>query len=123
MSWFRRNATPRNVNTADATPAPPSTPAVPAAPVAPVAPVPPVAPQAPAATTPPPYPTTIVSTMMDFPLTLAHAFDRARRYHADREIVTVTQDGVERTTYGEVCRRSLLLAGALEHLGIHQGDR
>ncbi|MGZ3663316.1 MAG: long-chain fatty acid--CoA ligase [Ktedonobacterales bacterium] len=120
MSWFRRNATPRNANTADATPA---SPAAPSTPTVPVAPATPVAPQAPAATTPPPYPTTIVSTMMDFPLTLAHAFDRARRYHADREIVTVTQDGVERTTYGEVCRRSLLLAGALEHLGIHQGDR
>src|SRR5205809_767898 len=117
MSWFRRNATPRNVNTADATPAPPATPSTPTVPAAPGAP------QAPAAATPQPYPTTIVSTMMDFPLTLAHAFDRARRYHADREIVTVTQDGVERTTYGEVCRRSLLLAGALEHIGIHQGDR
>ncbi|MGZ3674812.1 MAG: hypothetical protein ACXVCO_10925, partial [Ktedonobacterales bacterium] len=94
MSWFRRNATPRNANTADATPA---SPAAPSTPTVPVAPATPVAPQAPAATTPPPYPTTIVSTMMDFPLTLAHAFDRARRYHADREIVTVTQDGVERT--------------------------
>ena len=83
----------------------------------------PTAPQPSPAPEPPPYPTAIVSTMMDFPLTLAHAFDRARRYHADREIVTLTQDGVERTTYGEVCRRSLQLAGALEHLGIHQGDR
>lgn len=120
MSWFRRNATPRDVNAPGATPNPPVAPATLTAPAAPQMPV---APQMPAAPTPEPYPTPIVSTMMDFPLTLTHAFDRARRYHANREIVTLTQDGVERTTYGEVCSRSLLLAGAMEHLGIHQGDR
>ena len=75
------------------------------------------------ATTPAPYPLTIAATMMDFPLTLQHAFDRAERYFARREIFTVTADGYERSTYGEVCRRARRVAGALERLGVHKGDR
>lgn len=70
-----------------------------------------------------PHRTTITTTMMDFPLTLVHAFDRAQRYFANREIVTVTADGYDRSTYGEVCRRVLKMAGAMERLGVHRGDR
>lgn len=97
MSWFRRNASP------------PSSTTTPTSAVL--------------SATPAPYPTSITSTMMDFPLTLVHAFDRAQRYFANRELVNVTADGFERTTYGAVCARSLQLAGALERLGIHRGDR
>jgi fatty-acyl-CoA synthase len=61
--------------------------------------------------------------MMDYPLTLQYAADRAKNYFANREIVTLTADGYDRTTYGQVYDRSRQMASALEKLGIRQGDR
>lgn len=106
MSWFRRQeARPAQTPpTAAASPAavPPSTPSVlPAA--------------APAIA--------FESTMMDYPLTLQHIFARAQKLFAQREIVTVTADGTDRTTLGALCERSTRLAAALATLGIRQGDR
>lgn len=61
--------------------------------------------------------------MMDYPLTLQYAANRAKNYFADREIVTLTADGYDRTTYGQVYDRSRQLSSALEKLGVKQGDR
>ena len=61
--------------------------------------------------------------MMDFPLTLQYGADRAKNYFANREIVTLTADGADRTTYGKVYDRAKQMASALEKLGVRQGDR
>lgn len=61
--------------------------------------------------------------MMDYPLTLQYAADRSKKYFANREIVTLTADGYERTTYGKVYDRSRQLASALEKFGVQLGDR
>ncbi len=118
MAWFRRNAPQSHADPGTPGSGPSAIP-TPAASSAPVAPAPPVA----------PTPTTgswgnqFVATMMDYPLTVQHAFERARRLFANREIVTATADGYERSTYGEVCRRSLKLGGALVKMGVQRGDR
>src|SRR6185437_16180656 len=64
-----------------------------------------------------------ISTMMDFPLTLQHTFSRAATLFSDREIVTNTADGPQRTTYGAWARRVHRLAYALNKLGVKKGDR
>ena len=56
--------------------------------------------------------------MQDFPLTLPHLFERAERLFADKEVVTVTATGRERTTYGSWAERARRLGGALDALGI-----
>src|SRR5579885_2435616 len=66
---------------------------------------------------------TFVSTMMDFPLTLQHTFNRAATLFPDREIVTNAPEGPQRTTYGAWARRVHRLAYVLDKLGVKQGDR
>lgn len=61
--------------------------------------------------------------MMDYPLTLQHFMDRARRFYPKKEIVTKQGDGVHRYTYGDWYARVNKLAGALQHLGVQRGDR
>jgi fatty-acyl-CoA synthase len=61
--------------------------------------------------------------MMDTPLLVRHVAERAGTVFADRELVSRTQDGVERSTYGQVLERSRRLASALRGLGIQPGDR
>jgi fatty-acyl-CoA synthase len=66
----------------------------------------------------------IASTMMDdYPLTVQYILKRATTYFPRRELVTVTADGYERSTYGEVGQRVARLAAALARLGISKGDR
>jgi acyl-CoA synthetase (AMP-forming)/AMP-acid ligase II len=61
--------------------------------------------------------------MMESPLTLRVAYERARQQFADVEVVTKTAGGTARTTYGEVCERAARLASALEGMGVRRGDR
>jgi fatty-acyl-CoA synthase len=62
--------------------------------------------------------------MMDFPLTLAHVFERARRYFPKTEIVSRRPDkSIHRTTFGELQLRVQKLANALLRLGVQPGDR
>jgi fatty-acyl-CoA synthase len=62
--------------------------------------------------------------MMDFPLTLTHFFDRARQFFPSGEIVSRLADGsLHRTNYGAFAKRALLLASALQKLGVKPGDR
>ena len=56
--------------------------------------------------------------MQDRPLTLTHFFDRAERLFPEKEIVTNTADGLERTNYGEWAERTRRLGGVLDDLGI-----
>ncbi|HTB76575.1 MAG TPA: long-chain fatty acid--CoA ligase [Polyangiaceae bacterium] len=62
--------------------------------------------------------------MMDFPLTLTHLLDRARRYFPSTEIVSRGPDGkLHRQTWSDTYDRSCKLAHALARLGVKAGDR
>ncbi len=61
--------------------------------------------------------------MQDYPLLVRHVAERAETVFPDREIVSRTKDGVERTTYGEVVERARRLASSLERLGVKRGER
>jgi fatty-acyl-CoA synthase len=61
--------------------------------------------------------------MMDVPLLVRHIAERAEQVFPDRELVSRTQDGVERSTYAQVVERARRLASALTQLGIGPGDR
>ncbi len=66
----------------------------------------------------------IESTMMDFPLTLAHVLDRAGRLLGASEIVSRLPDkSLHRYAYRDFHRRTVALAGALQRLGLKKGDR
>jgi fatty-acyl-CoA synthase len=56
--------------------------------------------------------------MQDTPLTLPHFLERAERLFFDKEIVTATATGLERTTYGTWADRTRRLGGVLDDLGV-----
>lgn len=62
-------------------------------------------------------------TMMDFPLTLTHLFERAERLTPHKAIVTNTPRGIERTTYGAWADRTRRLATVLDELEISADGR
>ena len=49
----------------------------------------------------------------DYQLTLKHVLERMRGPCADSEVVTLTDDGPMRASYGEVAERADTLAAAL----------
>jgi fatty-acyl-CoA synthase len=59
----------------------------------------------------------------DFQLTLQHPLHRMRSVHPGAEVVTLTDDGVVRASYGEVAERVDRLARVLERLGVGRGER
>ena len=62
--------------------------------------------------------------MMDFELTIPGILDRAATLFPQREIVSQLPDkSLHRYTYGDVHRRALKLAVALQGLGVKKGDR
>ncbi len=62
--------------------------------------------------------------MMDYELTLPTLLRRAESYWSDAELVTRLPDrSLQRSTYGESCRRARSLAVALRSLGLERGDR
>src|SRR5918912_2637885 len=61
--------------------------------------------------------------MMDRPLLIRDIAARAEKLSPDREIVSRTHSGVERSTYGEVVSRARRLASSLRALGVGPGDR
>ena len=61
--------------------------------------------------------------MQDYELTLQHVLWRIERLHQKREVVTKRDEGIHRTTYGEMVPRVNRLAGALKRMGIKPGDR
>lgn len=61
--------------------------------------------------------------MMDFPLTLQHAYNRATSFFSRKEIVTRTDKGMERYTYREWGKRTMQLAHALQKAGVQPGER
>jgi len=61
--------------------------------------------------------------MQDVPLTLPHIFGRAEALYFDKELVTATATGIERTTYGDWAERTRRLGGVLDDLGISEDGR
>ncbi len=61
--------------------------------------------------------------MMDYPLTLQHAYNRAVRLFYKNEVVTQTAEGLHRYTYREWGKRTAQLANALTKAGVTQGER
>jgi fatty-acyl-CoA synthase len=61
--------------------------------------------------------------MQDYELSLQHVLWRLERLHQNKEVVTKRDDGVHRTTYGEMLPRINRLAGALKRIGVKPGDR
>ena len=63
-------------------------------------------------------------TMMDFPLTLQHIFERNGRLFPKIEIVSRRPDrSIVRTSYGNFNQRARRLASALIEMGLQPGDR
>ena len=65
----------------------------------------------------------LLGLMQDGPLLVRAIAERAEHLFGSREVVSRTQDGVERSTYGEVVGRARRLASALAGLGVRPGDR
>src|SRR6188474_2421833 len=61
--------------------------------------------------------------MQDVPLTLPHIFGRAEALYFDKELVTATATGIERTNYGDWAARTRRLGGVLDTLGISDDGR
>src|ERR1700736_974113 len=67
--------------------------------------------------------TALEGLMMHTPLLVRSIAERAGQLFAEREIVSMTASGVERSNYRDVLERSRRLASALTELGIRPGDR
>ena len=65
----------------------------------------------------------MLSTMQDYPLTIASVVRHGTTVHADRHVITATGDGYRRTTYGELGTRVAQLANGLRRLGVSSADR
>jgi len=64
------------------------------------------------------------STMMSYPLTLAHILERAGKIFPRVEVVShLPGRSLHRYTYRDFYTRARALAGALEHAGLQSGDR
>ncbi|MDG3017054.1 long-chain fatty acid--CoA ligase [Speluncibacter jeojiensis] len=64
----------------------------------------------------------MLSTMQDVPLSIAQLLRHGSTVHADAEVVTWTDTGPRRESYGEVGRRAAALAHGLRSLGV-TGDQ
>jgi fatty-acyl-CoA synthase len=61
--------------------------------------------------------------MMDYPLTLTHILERARKFYPKKEIATKTPAGMHRYTYADMTARAGQLANAFDRLGISKDGR
>src|SRR5512138_1794178 len=61
--------------------------------------------------------------LMDYPLTLTHILERARRLAPRKQIATKIATGMHRYTYAEMIERTRRLANALNRLGVSSDGR
>ena len=61
--------------------------------------------------------------LMDYPLTLTHLLERARRLAPRKQIITKTAAGMHRYTYADMIERAARLANALNRLDISPDGR
>ncbi len=65
----------------------------------------------------------MLSTMMDFPLTVQHIFEHGRANYPDSAVVTSEAGGMRRIEFARLADRAEQLAAALHRLGVRPGDR
>src|ERR687887_2396651 len=65
----------------------------------------------------------MLSTMQDFPLTIAAIFRHGRSVFGESEVVTFEGESCRRASFAQVAERADRLASALRRLGIREGDR
>src|SRR5919198_1303539 len=65
----------------------------------------------------------MLSTMQDFPLTIAAIFRHGRSVFGDSEVVTFEGESSRRASFAQVAEGADRLAAALSRLGIREGDR
>jgi fatty-acyl-CoA synthase len=65
----------------------------------------------------------MLSTMQDFPLTIAHILRHGQSVHGRSEVTTFEGESTRRASFTTVAERAERLAGALRRLGIGEGDR
>jgi fatty-acyl-CoA synthase len=65
----------------------------------------------------------MLSTMMDYPLTIRSIFDHGRKVYADSKVVTIRPGGKTESRFADVAERVEKLAAALKKLGIGESDR
>ncbi len=68
-------------------------------------------------------PPALQGLMMRTPLLIRGITERAEQLFAQREVVSVTSQGIERSSYAEIVGRARRIASALRELGIRPGDR
>src|SRR5437667_8490998 len=61
--------------------------------------------------------------MQDYELSLQHVLWRVERLHQKKEVVSKRDEGIHRTTSGEMVPRINRLAGVLKRIGVKPGDR
>ena len=61
--------------------------------------------------------------MQDFPLTITMVLRHGTRWHADRKVITATDDGYREASYGTVGERVAQLAHGMRGLGITGDER
>src|SRR4051794_36366265 len=67
--------------------------------------------------------TLMLSTMQDFPLTIAHVLRHGQTVHGRSQVTTFEGESTRRASFTTVAERAERLAKALQRLGIGQGDR
>jgi acyl-CoA synthetase (AMP-forming)/AMP-acid ligase II len=65
----------------------------------------------------------VLSTMQDWPLTVASILEHRRAVHGTATVATAGEDGVTYSSFQETAERAARLAGALEALGVERDDR
>jgi fatty-acyl-CoA synthase len=65
----------------------------------------------------------MLSTMMDFPLTITSILRYGSTIHADRTVTTATDDGYREFTFRELASRSARLANGLRRIGVAGDER
>jgi fatty-acyl-CoA synthase len=61
--------------------------------------------------------------MMNTPLSMTQMIERAEKYFPKKKVISRTESGIHRFTYGEIAERTRRLASSLHKLGVNQGDR
>lgn len=63
----------------------------------------------------------MLGLMQERPLLISSIIDHAEKYHGDREVISIMDDGVHRSSWADIAVRVRQLANALSDLGVGEG--